>query len=387
MNISSLAISFRSAMRHFFVSLVSFPDSSGLNLAPLNPGPIPWFQRKLSPKNAEFNMLTYFQSRFTPNPLCICYLLILLSFPFSSFAQMLQLKDFGPNPGELKAYLHLPPDTTSYLPLVIAMHGCLQDANTYAKETGWNDIADREGFAVLYPEQVQSNNPNKCFSWFLEGDINRDQGETRSIRSMIDQVSKKYKIDQERLFVSGLSAGGAMTAVMMATYPELFRSGAVIAGIPYKASTTLEGALTAMKGEIDQEPDQWEQLVIEQNPSYEGEYPDLVVFHGAEDPVVNRRNMLELAEQWMALHQIPKEEAQVDEAFDGNPDVIRRLYQRPDGKARVATFEVKKLGHALAVNPGTGPKQGGSTGRFSVDADFFVTYWAADFFGLIQEKE
>jgi len=300
---------------------------------------------------------------------------------------MLQLKDFGPNPGELKAYLHLPPDTTSYLPLVIAMHGCLQDANTYAKETGWNDIADREGFAVLYPEQVQSNNPNKCFSWFLEGDINRDQGETRSIRSMIDQVSKKYKIDQERLFVSGLSAGGAMTAVMMATYPELFRSGAVIAGIPYKASTTLEGALTAMKGEIDQEPDQWEQLVIEQNPSYEGEYPDLVVFHGAEDPVVNRRNMLELAEQWMALHQIPNEEAQVDEAFDGNPDVIRRLYQRPDGKARVATFEVKKLGHALAVNPGTGPKQGGSTGRFSVDADFFVTYWAADFFGLIQEKE
>ena len=82
---------------------------------------------------------------------------------------MIELKDFGPNPGELKAFLHLPPQPEGKLPLVIAMHGCLQNSQIYAKETGWNELADKQGFAVLYPEQVPTNNPNNCFSWFLEG--------------------------------------------------------------------------------------------------------------------------------------------------------------------------------------------------------------------------
>lgn len=298
---------------------------------------------------------------------------------------MIELNDFGPNPGELKAYLHLPPDAGENLPLVVAMHGCLQNARTYAKETGWNELADREGFAVLYPEQKISNHPNNCFSWYLEGDINKDQGESRSIKSMIDHVRDSFRIDSKRLYVSGLSAGGCMTAVMLATYPDLFQSGAVIAGVPYKASTTLEGALTAMKGLVDQEPDKWEELVLEQNPAYKGSFPDLVVFQGADDPVVNRKNMVELAEQWMALHGIEANNLKETTPFDGNPNVIRRVYQNPDAKGKVVTYEVKNLGHALPVNPGKGPKQGGSTGQFAVDADFYVTYWAADFFNLIKK--
>ncbi|MCI4667945.1 MAG: PHB depolymerase family esterase [Bacteroidia bacterium] len=299
---------------------------------------------------------------------------------------MIELEDFGLNPGELKAFLHVPPNAGKDIPLVVAMHGCLQDAKIYAQETGWNEIADREGFMVLYPEQAKTNNPNNCFSWFLEGDINRDEGESRSIKSMIDFVIDSFQVDSSRLYVSGLSAGGCMTAVMLATYPELFQSGAVIAGVPYKASTTLEGALSAMKGLIDQEPDKWEELVLEQNPSYDGKYPNLVVFHGAEDPVVNRKNMVELAEQWMALHNIKPEHMSLSNPFDGNPNVTQRVYQNPAGKGRVVTFEVEKLGHALSVNPGKGPKQGGRTGQFAVDADFFVTYWAADFFDLIKSK-
>lgn len=313
-------------------------------------------------------------------------LFLLGILPFTTQGQMKLIEDFGPNPGELKAFLHLPAQAKGPMPLVVALHGCLQNSEEYARETGWNEMGDKYGFAVLYPEQVASNNPNKCFSWFLEGDINKDEGETQSIKSMIDYLLSSQDIDSSQIYVSGLSAGGCMTAVMMATYPSLFKGGAVIAGVPYKATITFEGALLAMQGAVDQAPDQWGKLVHEQNPEYKGAYPNLVIFHGAEDPVVNRKNMEELAEQWQALHKLTAEKAIVESNFDGNPNVTRKSYLDNMKKRKVVTFEVEKLGHAMPVSPGTGPKQGGATGRFSVNAGFYVTYWAAEFFGLIEDK-
>lgn len=172
-----------------------------------------------------------------------------------------------------------------------------------------------------------------------------------------------------------------MTVVMLAAYPEVFSAGAVIAGLPYKASTSYEGAFPAMRGEVDQGPAQWAALVKEQNPAFEGHYPRLVMFHGADDPVVNRQNMIELGEQWTHLHGVEASSPTETPDFQGHKQVTRRSYAR-ETKAVVVSYELAGLGHAQAVDPGEGPRQGGQTGPYAVDKDFHTTFWAAHFFGL-----
>jgi poly(hydroxyalkanoate) depolymerase family esterase len=117
--------------------------------------------------------------------------------------------------------------------LVIALHGCTRTADEYNHGTGWSSLADSLGFAVVYPQQEPANNPKNCFSWFLPGDIARGHGEALSIREMVDYAIAKFAADHRKVFVTGLSAGGAMASVMLATYPEVFAGGAIIAGLPY----------------------------------------------------------------------------------------------------------------------------------------------------------
>jgi poly(hydroxyalkanoate) depolymerase family esterase len=130
--------------------------------------------------------------------------------------------------------------------LVVALHGCTQTAHAYERGTGWSDLADRYGFVVIYPQQQPANNPKSCFSWFLPGDTVRDAGETLSIRQMIEKVVVEFGIDRDRVFVTGLSAGGAMAAVMLATYPEVFTGGTIVAGLPYGSASSVQEAFEAM---------------------------------------------------------------------------------------------------------------------------------------------
>ena len=123
-------------------------------------------------------------------------------------------------------------------PLVIALHGCSQTSDEYDHGTGWSSLADSLGFAVVYPQQQPANNPKNCFSWFLPGDIARGHGEALSIREMVEHAIATFAADRRKVFVTGLSAGGAMASVMLATYPEVFAGGAIIAGLPMGARAT-----------------------------------------------------------------------------------------------------------------------------------------------------
>jgi poly(hydroxyalkanoate) depolymerase family esterase len=130
--------------------------------------------------------------------------------------------------------------------LVIALHGCTQTAEEYDHGTGWSSLADNFGFAVVYPQQQPANNPKNCFSWFLPGDIARGHGEALSIREMVEHAVAKFAVDRHKVFVTGLSAGGAMASVMLATYPEVFAGGAIIAGLPYGCAGNVQQAFEAM---------------------------------------------------------------------------------------------------------------------------------------------
>jgi feruloyl esterase len=204
---------------------------------------------------------------------------------------------FFPNPGNLLMLRYLPDGLKAGAPLVVALHGCGQTANGYGLDSGWCDLAAALGFAVLAPEQKTANNPNTCFDWFNPEDITRGQGECASIAAMIRTMVETHRLDRTRVFITGLSAGGAMTAAMLATYPELFAGGAIIAGLPFGAAVNVRDALEAMRSAPLRTPQQWGDAVRAAS-DYRGRWPRISIWHGALDTTVNINNAQASTAQW-----------------------------------------------------------------------------------------
>src|SRR4249919_2079692 len=172
-----------------------------------------------------------------------------------------EISDFGSNPGNLRMFSYRPSTLADNPALVVVLHGCTQTAAGYDYGAGWSTLADRYGFALLLPEQQRSNNPNGCFNWFVPDDSRRGRGEALSIRQMIETFVMDKKIDQDRVFITGLSAGGAMTSVMLACYPEVFAGGAIIAGLPYGAASNVQQAFESMFQSPSRSAREWGDLV------------------------------------------------------------------------------------------------------------------------------
>jgi poly(hydroxyalkanoate) depolymerase family esterase len=165
-----------------------------------------------------------------------------------SEAGLTEIADFGSNPGALRMLVHLPENLLPDAPLVVALHGCTQIAAAFDRACGWSELASQAGFALLLPEQRLTNNSKGCFNWFAASDTRRDAGEALSIRQMIDWMLLNRGLNSKRVYIAGLSAGGAMATVMLATYPEVFAAGAVIGGVPYGSATNARQARPAMAG-------------------------------------------------------------------------------------------------------------------------------------------
>jgi poly(hydroxyalkanoate) depolymerase family esterase len=150
-----------------------------------------------------------------------------------------EVMSFGSNPGKLRMYKHIPDQLLAHPALVVVMHGCTQDARTFTDESGWTQMSDQLGVALIMPQQQQANNYNYCFNWYDPANNARDRGEALSIKQMVDYMKSHHAIDPKRVFVTGLSAGGAMKSVMLADYPDVFSGGAIIAGLPYGFANNL----------------------------------------------------------------------------------------------------------------------------------------------------
>jgi poly(3-hydroxybutyrate) depolymerase len=157
------------------------------------------------------------------------------AWPGGGSTPLAEVGGFGSNPGQLRMFKYVPEGLEPGRPLVVALHGCTQQASAYDDETGWIALADRHRFALLLPQETV--NLARCFRWFEVDQSSRDQGEALSVRQMIERMVADHQLNPARVHVTGLSAGGAMTAVLLAVYPDLFAGGAVIAGIPYRCAS------------------------------------------------------------------------------------------------------------------------------------------------------
>jgi len=287
---------------------------------------------------------------------------------------------FGSNPGNLRMFAYSPPQYASHRALVVVLHGCSQTAAGYDYGAGWSTLADRYGFALLLPEQQSANNPNGCFNWFLPGDSSRGQGEVLSIRQMIEKMVIEQNIDRQRIFVTGLSAGGAMTSAMLACYPDVFAGGAIIAGLPYGAARNAQQAFESMFQCPPRSAREWGDLVRAAS-SHRGPWPRVSVWYGTSDKIVVPSNAREILKQWTDIHGLsiaPSIQARVD----GYP---RQVWVGNAGEETIESFAID-IGHGTPLATGDEDKQCGAAGAFLLDVGISSSYHIAKFFGLTNER-
>lgn len=196
-----------------------------------------------------------------------------------------------------KVYLPVGLRKTSKVPLVLALHGCTQNADDFAVGTRLNDLADRQRFLVAYPEQGVTHNGQRCWNWFRPQHQFRAQGEPAILAGIVrklTQETSRWRIDPTRVYVLGISAGGAMSVVLAATYPELFAAVGVHSAPPYRSASSSAGAIAAMHGRAVPPP--IEAAVLEA-------MPPMIIFQGTMDGTVSSGNGQRVADQWLAYHQ------------------------------------------------------------------------------------
>jgi len=282
-----------------------------------------------------------------------------------------------------KVYVPSSYDSAKSYPLYVMLHGCGQDAEDFSIGTKMNSLSEAKGFLVLYPEQNTAANANRCWNWFDTAHQSRGSGEPNVIAGMVNQVRQSYSIKNDQIYVSGLSAGGAMSVIMGATYPDIFSGVGVVAGLEYKAATS---ALTSVNVMVYGGPYPIQQGILAYNTmGSRAKHMPVIVFQGALDNVVYPINARQVISQWAATNDLV-----IDGTFrgwiDNQPDHIQNVvpvgkpytinsYKANDNKVWMKSVLVQNMWHAW---PG-GSSAGSYTDPLGPDAsammvEFFQTF-------------
>ncbi len=209
------------------------------------------------------------------------------------------------------------------LPLIVMLHGCTQDADDFSAGTRMNALAEEHRCLVAYPVQPQQANASKCWNWFKPDDQHRERGEPSLIAGITREIMSTHNVDPARVYVAGMSAGGAMAAIMIAEYPELYAAAGVHSGLPARCARNLPSALSAMKGKHPRQArhSQRETGLSPKRP--------LIVFHGDADTTVSVAN---------ATHLV--------HGFDPRPDSSIKKHQAEGGR-RSCTVSLRISGDGI----------------------------------------
>ena len=285
------------------------------------------------------------------------------------------------NPGQLGALIYVPESAAPGAPLVVVLHGCSQNAAGYDESSGWSRLADLHGFVVLYPEQRRSNNSNLCFNWFSPADATRGKGEALSIREMVAAVQTRHGTNPRRVFITGLSAGGAMAAAMLAIYPEVFAGGAVIAGLPFGVAQSVPEAFDCMRG-CDGANSAALSDLVRAASSHTGKWPTLSVWHGSADQTVDQSNAAALVDQWRALHGAPKTPSKVN-LVHGYP---HRVWRDSTGREVIEEYSITGLAHGTPLDT-RDTSHGEKPAPFMLEAGISSTRLTGRFWGIVPDQD
>jgi poly(hydroxyalkanoate) depolymerase family esterase len=278
---------------------------------------------------------------------------------------------FGSNPGGLQMFRYAPAGLPAGAPLVVALHGCTQTASQYGDESGWLQLADRWQLALLLPQKPYYG----CFRWYEPGQTARDRGEALSVRQMVARMLAEYHADAGRVYVTGLSAGGAMAAVMLAAYPDVFTGGGIVAGLPYRCAESLMEAYRCMNPGMDRTPQAWGALVRAASAN-QGPWPRVSIWHGTADTTVVPANLTELVDQWTDVSGVDTV-ADVSDTVNGYP---HQIFADGAGRPVVETYRITGMAHGQPVAPGS--EQCGHAGTYDLDRGVCAAYHMGLFWGL-----
>jgi poly(hydroxyalkanoate) depolymerase family esterase len=252
-------------------------------------------------------------------------------------------KTYTNRAGTRSYQLYIPSGYTGQaVPLVIMLHGCTQTSRNFAAGTRMNGHAEDETFLVAYPEQEISANGSKCWNWFQQTDQHRDMGEPSLIAGITQQIMSDYHVDVRRVYIAGLSSGGAMAAVMAATYPDLYAAVGVHSGLAYGAAHDLPSAFAAMVPGTDQ------------GTRHLTESIPLIVFHGDSDTTVAPVNADYLLDQWLrgasngqgSVQRVARDVKMERGQVANGHAYTRTIYHDSSGRAIIEKWMVHQAGHA-----------------------------------------
>ena len=250
------------------------------------------------------------------------------------------------------------------VPLLMLLHGCTHGAEDMAEISGMNEVANRNHFLVVYPEQSRLANLLKCWNWFDPKHQSRDAGEPSILAEIVRQVCALYEVDSERIYAAGVSAGGAMAVITAATYPDLFSALAVAAGAEFQAAQSVPEGLVVMK---QGGPDPVRQgraafAAMKQGLARKARKRlPVIVFHGTEDGSVNPVNADQIIAQWGETNACLASEAG-EAGFSIAEKIIagtvpdghsynRHIYTDQTGRLLMEKWIVKGMGHAWSGTP------------------------------------
>ena len=233
--------------------------------------------------------------------------------------------------------LYVPANAAAGAPLLVMLHGCTQTPDDFAAGTRMNRLADEYGFLVAYPEQTRSANASRCWNWFRSGDQRRDAGEPALISGMTREIVDRHAIDPRRVYVAGLSAGGAAAAIMGETYPDLYAAVGVHSGLACGAASDMAGAMMAMRRGGAQ---------TQMRPA--ATFVPTITFHGDRDTTVDKINSDEIIARARHGEASALTLETVRGATPGGRSHVRRILRDPQGRSRLEQWTIQGAGHAWA---------------------------------------